>query len=80
MTLTEVLVPVLGDVGRPLREEDGPETVKGWDSVKHLEIIVALEDAYRIELSTAEILRLKSIQDMLAVLRGRGLAVALIPE
>lgn len=77
MTLDNILAPVLGTLGRPLREDDCPETISGWDSVRQIEIVVALEDAFAIELSTAEILRLKSVRDILEVLHGRGLSVGL---
>jgi acyl carrier protein len=77
MTLEAILGPVLGEIGRPLCEEDCPETIRGWDSVRQIEIVVALEDAFDIELSTSEILRLKSVRDILAVLQERGLSLGL---
>lgn len=80
MSLEQILAPVLGELGRPLREDDGPETIRTWDSVKQIEIVVSLEDIYDIELSTAEILRLRSVRDILAVLREHGLAVTLDGE
>jgi acyl carrier protein len=77
MTLTAILTPVLGQIGRPFREEDRPETISGWDSVRHIELVVALEDAFDIELSTAEILRLRSVGEILAVLQARGFSMRL---
>ena len=77
MTLEAILGPVLGEIGRPLREDDCPETIAGWDSVRQIEIVVALEDAFDIELSTSEILRLRSVRDILTVLQGRGLSLGL---
>jgi acyl carrier protein len=55
-----------------LRPEDCPETLRGWDSTKQIEIVVAIEDAYGIELTTAEILSLRSIGAIVEVLRKRG--------
>jgi acyl carrier protein len=77
MTLEAILTPVFGDIGRSLREDDRPETIAGWDSVRHIEVVVALEDAFGIELSTSEILRLKSVREILTVLRDRGLSLNL---
>lgn len=72
MTVDSLLGPILGDQGRSLRPEDCPETLRGWDSTKQIEIVVAIEDAYGIELTTAEILSLRSIGAIVEVLRKRG--------
>jgi acyl carrier protein len=68
---------VFGDLGRSLRMEDCPETIPGWDSVKHIELIVAIEDLCEIELTTAEILQLKSVGAIVQMLRNRGLCLTL---
>jgi hypothetical protein len=75
MTVDALLAPVLGDPGRPLHAGDCPETLDSWDSTKHIEIVVAIEDAYDIELTTAEILRLRSVGDIVEVLRNRGVEI-----
>ena len=77
MTLETILTPVFGEIGRSLREDDRPETIAGWDSIRQIEVVVALEDAFDIELSTSEILRLKSIREILTVLRDRGFSLNL---
>ena len=42
-------------------------TVPGWDSLSHVGIIGAVEDAYRIRFLTSEILRLKNVGQLQAL-------------
>jgi acyl carrier protein len=39
-------------------------SVPGWDSLKHIEVIAAIEKAYAIRFKTLEVLRLKNIGDL----------------
>ena len=77
MTIESLLSPVLGNIGRPFEADDCPETINGWDSIKQLEIIVAIEDGCHVELTTAEILRLKSIGAIVDILHKRGVEISL---
>ena len=77
MTIDALLQPVLGDVGRPFCLEDCPETISRWDSIKQIELVVAIEDMCGVELTTAEILRLKSVGAILEVLHNRGIPIRL---
>lgn len=38
-----------------LNEESSPETVESWDSVQHLNLILAIEEQYDIQLDPEEI-------------------------
>jgi acyl carrier protein len=39
--------------------------VSGWDSLKHIELIVAVESRFKVKFRTAEIGRLKNIGDLI---------------
>jgi acyl carrier protein len=39
-------------------------SVPGWDSLKHIEVIAAIERAYAIRFKTLEVLRLKNVGDL----------------
>jgi acyl carrier protein len=39
-------------------------SVPGWDSLKHIEVIAAIERAFAIRFKTLEVLRLKNIGDL----------------
>ena len=58
-----------------LRDEDGPETIEGWDSHAHLELLSALEEGYDITFSIDEQLELGTLGAIKSALRSRGVAL-----
>ena len=47
-------------------------TVRQWDSVAHLQLVVSIEDAFNIRLSPAEVVELKSYPAAVDILRRHG--------
>jgi acyl carrier protein len=56
-----VLESIFGASGLTMTDEDGPQTNPEWDSVMHLNLILALEAEFGVRFSTAEIPQLTSI-------------------
>jgi acyl carrier protein len=50
---------VFNDPSLVLRDEMTAKDVEGWDSLAHINLIIALERSLRIKFATAEIARLK---------------------
>jgi acyl carrier protein len=44
------------------------EDVPGWDSFTHIEVVVAVEDHFRLSLRTSEIVALNRVQDWIDLL------------
>ena len=72
MTVDELLQPILNTTAT-LQLTDGPETIPNWDSLAQINIITAIEDAVGGELSTAEVLSLKSVGKVVDTCRAHGL-------
>lgn len=53
-------------LGEPVGPEASRLTVAGWDSLKHMEIIFAFEEAYGLRLDEAEMAELGSVQGLAA--------------
>jgi len=75
--VNEVIRNVFDDPDITLTETSTAEDVDGWDSLAHLNIVIALEARFRIRFSTAEISLLKedgqnigSLVGMIAAKRG----------
>jgi len=51
-----------------IQDQTTAETVPGWDSLSHVRIISAVEDAYGIRFQTGEILRLKNVGQLQALI------------
>jgi acyl carrier protein len=73
--LTSEVFQLVADVmGVPVREVDqssSPETLEGWDSVKHLTLAVALEERFGIMLTPEEIESITDVQELLTLVRNK---------
>ncbi len=66
--LSEVLQMPASKITAELAMKD----VDAWDSLKHMELIVSLEQSFGIELSFDEIVAMRSVGEIKRVLRERG--------
>jgi len=48
------------------------ETIEAWDSLRHLDIVMAIEAATNVSFSTAEIVELTSLESIEAALARHG--------
>ncbi len=75
MTIQSLLGPLFPELERPLRADDSPATLGSWDSLRQVDIVVSVEEAFGIGLSTAEVAELKSVGALVDILKRRGIAV-----
>jgi acyl carrier protein len=75
LRIQALLAPLFPEIERPLRTQDSPVTLWSWDSLRQVEIILAVEEAFDITLTTADIAQLQSLGALAEVLRARGLDV-----
>jgi acyl carrier protein len=59
--LTEIFHDLFADDSIVLRPEMTAADVTGWDSIKHISLIVAVEDAFGIKVKTAEMDKLTNV-------------------
>lgn len=75
MTTEEKLVGVLVDVfdldPSLVVDDMAKGTVEAWDSLRHMELIVALEAAFGIRLEFAEIQKMENVGNIKQVLKAR---------
>ncbi len=58
-----------------LRENMTAADVEGWDSLSHINLIVAVEKAFKIRMTTAEVRNLANVGDFIALI-GKKAAVS----
>jgi acyl carrier protein len=75
VTIQSLLGPLFPELERPLRADDSPATLGSWDSLRQVDIVVSVEEAFGIGLSTAEVAELKSVGALVDLLKRRGIAV-----
>ena len=75
--VTAVIRTVFGDDEITLTPTTSADEVEGWDSLMHLNVIIALEKRFKVRFSTAEISELKeegknigSLLDVIAAKQG----------
>lgn len=54
-----------------LRDDTTAGMVPGWDSLSHVRIISAVEDAFGVRFKTAEIVRLQSLGELQALVERK---------
>jgi acyl carrier protein len=70
--LTEIFQDVFDEDAIQLTPELSAKDVDGWDSLAHIRLILTVEKAFKIKLSTSEIGKLENVGDLVALIRARA--------
>ena len=70
--LTQTFATVLKVEPSSLADDSSPENTPSWDSLKAVELVAAIEETFHLELTTTEIMRMRSLGIARDVLRRRG--------
>jgi len=54
-----------------LNGDSSPETVENWDSLKHMNLILALEEEFNITFSDVEIVEMLSVKIIVKTLKEK---------
>jgi acyl carrier protein len=71
-----IIADVLNTPVAELGPDSSTETVENWDSVHHLNLILALEHAFHVQLEPEEIDQMNSVKQILAILSEKSSAHA----
>lgn len=63
--LIEVFKEVFDNTSLKINRETTADDVDGWDSMTHILLISAIEDKFSIEFSQKEVIRFKTVGDLL---------------
>ncbi len=70
--LYQTIAEVLGVVPGALSEESSPETIASWDSLNHLNLVMALESEFKIALPVEDALEMRNVALIQTLLRKHG--------
>lgn len=74
--LKTILADILQIAKKEITDQTSMKTVRLWDSLKHMELILALEQELNLRpLTMAEISRMTSVIEIKRVLRNRNIRV-----
>lgn len=68
----QVFSQTLGISSEELNDDTSPDNTSKWDSMRSMELVAIIEDTFGVELSTKEIMKMRSIGIVKEVLRSKG--------
>ncbi|WP_340318192.1 acyl carrier protein [Rhizorhabdus argentea] len=75
--LTEIFRDIFDDEDIALSDETTAVDVDGWDSLSNIQLILAVESAFRIRLSAAQVASLATLGDLVSIIDAKiGQSVA----
>ncbi len=75
MQLEALFANLLREPIELINEETSPRNTRSWDSLKHLEVVMAIEGAYSVQFSMPEIVGLNSLGSFRQLLKLKGVDV-----
>jgi acyl carrier protein len=70
--LNTVFRDVFDNPSLVLRDDLTASNVEGWDSLSHINMIVAVERTFRIKFALADISRLKDVGELISLIVQKG--------
>jgi acyl carrier protein len=75
MSFTALVAGVLDVEPEQVVDEASRDTLASWTSMRHIELVVTLQETYRLSFSYDEIAGLRTIGDLRGALAARGVTV-----
>lgn len=72
MQLYNIIGKVLGVDPRALDDESNAQNTPNWDSLRHIEVIFAVESAFHVRFTMPEIANLRKLGDIRGVLLAKN--------
>jgi acyl carrier protein len=72
--IERVFSEVLETPVEKINDSTSPDNTPEWDSLQAMNLVVALEEAFEIKLSTREIISMRTVGMVRKVLRSKGIA------
>ena len=66
--VARILSEVMGIPEDQIDEQSSPDTVENWDSVKHMYLILALEEQFEVHFTDEKIVEMLSVKSIIAAL------------
>lgn len=68
--LNEVFQDVFDDETITVKDETTAKDVEGWDSLRHITLLAAIEDEFDIEFSMGQTVSMKTVGEMVDYIEG----------
>jgi acyl carrier protein len=71
-TVGDVVARVFGVASDSIDASSSPESVEGWDSMGHLNLVAALEEAFGVSIDIGDAMEMVSVQRIREILSAYG--------
>ena len=68
----KVFSQVMGVPVESINEDSSPDTLEAWDSLKHMNLILALEEEFSVQFKDEEVVEMLSVGLVILVLEGNS--------
>jgi acyl carrier protein len=66
-----IAADLLGVPAEQITPASSPETLESWDSIQHLNLVLALEETFGVQLSPEEIEQMKNVGEIAKLLEAK---------
>ncbi len=73
--LYRIISEVFGVPTAEITNESSPDTIETWDSLSHLNLVLALEEEFGVALSPEDVMEMLSVQLIKTILGERGVKI-----
>jgi len=70
--LTQIFEDIFDEDSIEVTPELSAKDVDGWDSLTHMRLILTVEKSFKVKFSTAEIGKLETVGDLVALIKARS--------
>ena len=74
MKLYDTIAGVLNIDASTLNEQSNATNTPNWDSLRHIEVILAVETSFNIRFAINEVVNMQNLGDMRAILTDKGVS------
>ena len=71
-TLNEIFRDIFDDEDIVVTPETNSDTIEDWDSLEHINLVVAIEKAFGLKFSMDEVTGMKDVGEMVEIIKARG--------
>jgi len=71
-TIEEVVSSVFGVERETVNERSSPETVEGWDSMGHVNLVAALEQRFNVSIDIDDVMHMANVGKIREILASYG--------
>ncbi len=71
-TLNEIFQDIFDDEDIVVTPETNSDSIEDWDSLEHINLVVAIEKAFGLKFSMDEVTGMKDVGEMVEIIKARG--------